>query len=155
MFVGIAHDVCSDSLFPVVLRSFSGVAFKRSRIEENADQPEFGQDLRSVVQQQAAEIDGLKRDKASLESTVNALREENEKAVHENRILKRAVTIQQDRQSQSATEVEAAQRYKEDAEERMRKLEQMIITLRYHLQAQHSNPANDFMGFQPRPPDVY
>jgi hypothetical protein len=29
------------------------------------------------------------------------------------------------------------------------------MTLRYHLQAQHSNPGNDFMDFTQRPPDVF
>jgi len=107
------------------------------------------------VQQQSEEIASLKQDKTSLESTVNGLRAENEKVVNENTILKKAVTIQQERQNHAASEIQAANNYKAEAEDRMRKLEQMILTLRYHLQAQQTNPSNDFMGFPPRPPNVY
>jgi chromosome segregation ATPase len=114
-----------------------------------------GHDLNVVVQEQAQEIASLKHDKNSLESCVNELRAENEKVVNENKILKRAVTIQQDRQNQAASEVEAARNYKAEADDRMKKLEHMIMTLRYHLQAQHSNPENDFMDFTQRPPDVF
>lgn len=76
--------------------------------------------------------------------------------VNENRILKRAVTIQQERQNQAASELEAARQYKVVAEDRVKKMEQLILALRYHLQAQTNNTAtNDFMGMPPRPPDVF
>lgn len=114
-----------------------------------------GQDLNVVVQEQSQEIASLKQDKASLESTVHELRAENEKVVNENKILKKAVTIQQERQHHASSELQAANNYKAEAEDRMKKLEQMILTLRYHLQTQQSNPGNDFMGFPPRPPDVF
>lgn len=84
---------------------------------------------------------------------MNNLKSEQDKVLNENRILKRAVTIQQERQNQAASEIQAAHKYKFDAEDRIKKLEQLILSLRYHLQAQHTNPGNDFMGF--RPPDVY
>jgi len=83
------------------------------------------------------------------------LKPEHEKTLNENRILKKAVAIQQERQNQAAHEIEAARRYRIEAEERIRKLEQMNLTLRYHLQAQSPSYGNDFMGFSPRPPDVY
>ena len=108
-----------------------------------------------VVQEQAQEIASLKEDKATLESTIHELRSENEKIVNENTILKKAVTIQQERQNQAASEIQAANNYKAEAEDRMKKLEQMVLTLRYHLQAQQTYPSNDFMGFPPRPPDVF
>ena len=113
------------------------------------------QDLQRVVQSQAEEIESLKSDKADIESSLNRLRGEHEKVVNENKILKKAVTIQQERQNQASGEINAARQYKVDAEDRIKKLEQLILSLRYHLQAQQSNPGNDFMGFPPRPPDVY
>jgi hypothetical protein len=96
----------------------------------------------------------LKNEKSDIESSLNNLKTDNEKVVNENRILKRAVTIQQERQNQAVSEITAARQYKFDAEDRIKKLEHIILSLRYHLQAQ-SNPGNDFMGFPPRPPDVY
>lgn len=120
---------------------------KRSRIDADVDK---------VVQDQANEIENLKSERTNLQISFRKLKEDHEKVVTENRILKRAVTIQQERQNQAASEIEAASRYKIAAEDRVRKLEQLIITLRYHLQAQNTNAAvNDFMGMPPRPPDVY
>jgi predicted RNase H-like nuclease (RuvC/YqgF family) len=130
------------------------MSLKRYRTDPN-ERGVGGHDLSVVVQEQAQEITSLKQDKNTLESCVNELRAENEKVVNENKILKRAVTIQQERQNQAASEVEAARNYKAEADDRMRKLEHMIMTLRYHLQAQHSNPGNDFMDFTQRPPDVF
>lgn len=76
--------------------------------------------------------------------------------MNENKILKRAVTIQQDRQNQASSAIDAANRYKHETDDKIKKLEQIILSLRYHLQAQpQSNLGNDFMGFPPRPPDVY
>ena len=103
------------------------------------------QELQQVVQQQAAQIDHLKSENESLHT-------QNQKVENENRILKRAVTIQQDRQHQVNAELEGARTFKEQAEERIRRLEQMNLTLQYQLQAQNSS-GNDFMAF--RPPDVY
>lgn len=130
------------------------MSLKRYRTDPN-ERGVGGHDLSVVVQEQAQEITSLKQDKNTLESCVNELRAENEKVVNENKILKRAVTIQQERQNQAASEVQAARNYKAEADDRMRKLEHMIMTLRYHLQAQHSNPGNDFMDFTQRPPDVF
>lgn len=130
------------------------MSLKRHRTDPN-ERGFGGHDLNVVVQEQAQEIASLKQDKNALESCVNELRAENEKVVNENKILKRAVTIQQERQNQAASEVEAARNYKAEADDRMKKLEHMIMTLRYHLQAQHSNPGNDFMDFTQRPPDVF
>lgn len=62
------------------------------------------------------------------------------------------MTIQQDRQHQVHAELEGARSFKEQAEDRIRRLEQMNLSLQYQLQAQNS-AGNDFMGF--RPPDVY
>jgi len=75
--------------------------------------------------------------------------------LNQNSILKKAVTIQQERQTQAASEIAEARQYKCEAEDTIKKLEQIILSLRYHLQAQPTNPGNDFMGFSRRPPDVY
>ena len=128
---------------------FSGHQFKRSRSEA------FQSDLQRVVETQAAEIESLESDKASAESSINILKAEHEKVLNENKILKRAVAIQQERQNQTASEIEAARQYRIEAESAINKLNQIILSLRYHLQAQPSHPGNDFMGFPPRPPDVF
>jgi DNA repair exonuclease SbcCD ATPase subunit len=111
-------------------------------------------DLQKLVSTQAGEIETLKRGKGDLETSLNNLQGEHDKVAHENKILKRAVTIQQERQNQALSELTAARQFRVDAEERIRKLEQLVLSLRYHLQAQQMNtPGNDFMGFPP--PDVY
>ena len=63
------------------------------------------------------------------------------------------MAIQQDRQHQVNADLEGARAFKDQAEDRIRRLEQMILTLQYQLQAQGNTAGNDFMGF--RPPDVY
>eukprot|EP00934_Nitzschia_sp_Nitz4_P005482 Nitzschia sp. Nitz4//scaffold232_size35869//21134//21924//NITZ4_007808-RA/size35869-processed-gene-0.61-mRNA-1//1//CDS//3329543333//5472//frame0 len=125
--------------------------FKRCRTEALGAK----NDLQRVVQSQAAEIDGLQHEKVSLTNSLDALKEEHAKVVNENKILKKAVTIQQERQNHAAAEIEAARRYKVDADGKIKQLEQIIYQLRYHLQAQQSNASNDFMGFPPRHPDVF
>jgi len=112
-------------------------------------------DLQRLVDHQAAEIDRLKSEKNAMETSFAEVKASNDKSMNENKILKKAVTIQQERQKQAYTELDAARRYKTEAEERIRKLEQMNLTLRYHLQAQQPASMNDFMGFSRRPPDVY
>ena len=143
-------DLCLQiQSHPVRSFLFSGHQFKRSRSEA------FQSDLQRVVETQAVEIESLKSDKASAESSINFLKAEHEKVLNENKILKRAVAIQQERQNQTASEIEAARQYKIEAESAINKLNQIILSLRYHLQAQPSHPGNDFMGFPPRPPDVF
>jgi len=124
--------------------------FKRSRADGS-----FGNELNRVAQDQSEEVESLKTEKTTLEATVTGLRSENEKVLHENKILKKAVTIQQERHYHAASELDAARRYKVDADEKIRMLEQMVMTLRYHLQAQQIGPGNDFMNNSHRPPDVY
>ena len=100
------------------------------------------------------EIQSLKNEKKDLQNTIVTLRSEHDKVVNENKTLKRAVIIQQERQNQAVSEINAGRQYKAETEERIKKLEQLVLSLRYHLQAQqHNTPSNDFMGF--RPPDVY
>jgi hypothetical protein len=109
--------------------------------------------MQKVVEKQNLEIQNLRNEKASMQLTIKSLSESQEKALHENKILKKAVTLQQQRQNQAVSELESAKQYKDHAENKMKMLEQMVSSLRYHLQAQHSHVGNDFMG--QRPPDVF
>ena len=127
----------------------TGSSAKRNRRDPTPD-------LRRTIDVQAAEIAALKSEKHTAESELETTKEENAKILDENRILKRAVAIQQERQTQAAGEINAARQYKVEAEDRIRKLEQIILSLRYHLQTQQANQGNNFMGgFPPCPPDVY
>ena len=105
-----------------------------------------------MVEEQAAVIESLKSEKKELQSSFDTLKAENERSQKENHILRRAVQIQQDRQNQAENELKNAVKYREGAEEQIRKMEQMIISLRYHLQARNST-GNDFMGIPP--PNVF
>lgn len=127
---------------------------KRSRTSQQDDaSAQKLQELHQMVEQQAAEIQRLKSEKESAQASASHLSSHHAKVEHENKILKRAVTIQQDRQHQMTAELEGARQFKVEAEDRIRRLEQMNLTLQYQLQAS-SATGNDFMGFQ-RPPDVY
>jgi hypothetical protein len=100
------------------------------------------------------QIESLKSEKAGVENSLTTLRTEHDKVLTENKTLKRAVIIQQERQNQALSEINAGRQYKAEAEDRIKKLEQLVLSLRYHLQAQPTQyPGNDFMGY--RPPDVY
>lgn len=127
---------------------------KRSRTSHHDDSStQKLQELQQMVEQQAAEIQRLKSEKDTVEASANQLSSQHAKADHENKILKRAVAIQQDRGNQMTAELEGARQFKAHAEDRIRRLEQMNLTLQYQLQANSAPPSNDFMGF--RPPDVY
>mmetsp|Transcript_12014 Transcript_12014/g.24793 ORF Transcript_12014/g.24793 Transcript_12014/m.24793 type:complete len:222 (+) Transcript_12014:87-752(+) len=122
-----------------------GPSSKRCRTENHHDTQQI---------HMQSEIDSLKSEKGGLENSLTTLRGEHDKVLTENKTLKRAVVIQQERQNQAIAEINAGRQYKAEAEDRIKKLEQLVLSLRYHLQAQQNNtPANDFMGF--RPPDVY
>jgi septal ring factor EnvC (AmiA/AmiB activator) len=111
------------------------------------------EDLNRIVEEQAAVIESLKKDKTALESSLSTFKTEHDRTVKENGVLRKAVMIQQDRLVNAENQLKEAQAFRVGAEERQSKLEQVILSLRYHLQAQHTNVGNDFMG--PRPPDVY
>lgn len=123
--------------------------------DESSEPGKSAAELQSVVDDQAAEIERLKTEKSSSESEVVALKSENERITNENKILKKAVGIQQERQNQAQAEIEQGRSLRADAEDRIRKLEQLILTLRYHLHAQQPCSGNDFMDLNRRPPDVF
>ena len=103
-----------------------------------------------MIQEQASLIESLKADNSGLEQSLSSLKTGHERITKENQILRRAVSIQQERHVQADREVKAV---KAQADERIRGLEQIILSLRYHLQTQQNNVGNDFM--HQRPPDVY
>jgi GAF domain-containing protein len=110
------------------------------------------EELERVIQEQASLIESLQADKVGIEKSFASLKSDHERITKDNGILRKAVTIQEERRLHLEQEVKAN---KLQSEERIRGLEQVILTLRYHLQASQSNVvANDFMH-QQRPPDVY
>lgn len=128
-----------------------GPSSKRSRTETQVAQQI---DLQNIVNSQGAEIESLKSEKGGLQNSIESLKIEHDKVLNENKTLKRAVVIQQERHNQALSEINAGRQFKVEAEDRIKKLEQLVLSLRYHLQAQqHNTPGNDFMGY--RPPDVY
>ena len=143
---------CWSFIFHGIKRTNTGPHSKRSRTEQQSTQQI--NELQNVVNSHGAEIESLKSDKVGLEESLNKLKTEHDKVVYENKTLKRAVVIQQERQNQALSEINAGRQFKAEADDRIKKLEQLVLSLRYHLQAQqHNTPGNDFMGF--RPPDVY
>ena len=108
-----------------------------------------------MVQNQAAMIESLKKDKKAVEDSFESLKTDHERLSKENHVLRRAVQIQQDRQNQTDAELKNAHKYKVDSEERIKKLEHMIMSLRYHLQAQQAPVGSDFLNNSHRPPDVF
>mmetsp|Transcript_24705 Transcript_24705/g.37035 ORF Transcript_24705/g.37035 Transcript_24705/m.37035 type:complete len:202 (-) Transcript_24705:158-763(-) len=111
-------------------------------------------DLKRLVDQQAAEIEKLKGENDENQKRTSQMIAAFEKVSNENRILKKAVAIQQERQNQAVQEVERARHENAGANDRIRRLEQMNLQLRYQLQTTNIS-TNDFAGFGPRPPDVY
>jgi len=129
----------------------TGPSSKRCRTESHLSQQV---DLQNLVNSQGVEVESLKTEKNELQNSVATLKAEHDKVLNENKTLKRAVIIQQERHNQALSELNAGRQFKAEAEDRIKKLEQLVLSLRYHLQAQHhNNPGNDFMGY--RPPDVY
>jgi hypothetical protein len=109
------------------------------------------EELERVIQEQASLIESLQAEKVGSEKSFTSFQSDHERVMKENGILRKAVAIQEERRVHFEQEVKAS---KTQSEERIKGLEQMILTLRYHLQmAQSYVGADDFM--QQRPPDVY
>ena len=120
--------------------------------QQQHQQQKVVDDLRRHIDHQSSEINRLTSEKDQAVAERDALRTEHDRVTSENKILKKAVAIQQERQNQASAEMDAARRYKAEADERIRRLEQMNLALQYRLQAQEPCAGNDFMGFSPRPP---
>lgn len=149
-------DLIKDKLFShqFVLLLLCPALAKLKRHRSGSASP-VQKDLNRVVEEQAAVIESLKSEKKDLESEVATLKKDHERSQKENSVLRRAVAIQQERQKNAETQVKAAEEYRVVAEEKIRKLEHLVMALRYHLQTQQNNVCNDFMGMPPRPPDVF
>lgn len=92
------------------------------------------------MDEQAGLIESLKKDKSTLESSLQSLQSEHDRVTKENQILRKAVNIQQERQIHAESELKAAHN--------------LVLSLRYHLQTQHySNNGNDFLNNLP--PDIF
>jgi hypothetical protein len=126
-------------------------ALKRARRLDTPPKKSAAEDeLNRVIQEQASLIEALTKDKTGLEKSLASLENERNRAVKENTILRKAVSYQQEREKNLENN---AKTIKTNADERIKALENMILTLRYHLQAQNTTIGNDFMS--QRPPDVY
>jgi peptidoglycan hydrolase CwlO-like protein len=109
--------------------------------------------MKKVINEQSSLIASLTSDKASLEASFNSLKTDHDRVTKENQILRRAVMIQQDRHINAENELKAAQKQRSESDERIRGLEQMVLSLRYRLQAEQSHRESDFIRH--RPPDVF
>jgi septal ring factor EnvC (AmiA/AmiB activator) len=107
------------------------------------------EDLNRVIDEQASLIESLKAAKSGLEQSLSSLKTDHGRITKENQLLRRAITIQEERRVNADQEIKSVQA---EADERIRALNQVILSLRYHLQAQQ-NFGNDFM--HQRPPDVF
>lgn len=105
------------------------------------------------MQKQRTEIETLKQEKKTVEESMQSLKSEHERTTKENHVLRRAVQIQQDRQNETDKELKNAHKSKLESDERIKKLESMIVSLRYRLQAQQMPVSNSFLN--ERPPDVF
>mmetsp|Transcript_2909 Transcript_2909/g.4029 ORF Transcript_2909/g.4029 Transcript_2909/m.4029 type:complete len:195 (+) Transcript_2909:132-716(+) len=110
-------------------------------------------DMKRVIEQQTSEIEKLKNENVQYQKTLLQTNASHEKVVGENKILKKAVTIQQERQNMAAKEVDNLRRENENANERIRRLEQMNSQLRFLVESSNMNRGFGFMDT--RPPDVY
>lgn len=106
-----------------------------------------------MIDEQASEIASLKSENSKLSGTIHQLKTDHDKVSHENRLLKKLVTHQHERQNQAQAELQAARKYKEETDDRVTKMEQMIMQLRYHLQTQQHQSNDNFMGMTNH--DVY
>jgi chromosome segregation ATPase len=111
------------------------------------------EDLKKTVKDQSLMIESLKTEKLDLSSSLTSLKADHEKIAKENQILRRAVTIQQERYQVAENDLKTARRDRLESDERIRVLEQLILSLRYHLQAQQTHVESDFLN--QRPPNVY
>lgn len=145
--IGTANSPFAQSYNTGRMGGGTGVSNKRTRSDN-------GTAVDAQFAQQAAEIASLKQENSKLQGTIVQLKMGHDKALHENKLLKRLVTHQHEKQHQSNLELEEARNYKTETQDRITKMESMIVQLRYHLQAQQT-PMTNYMGGFHRPPDVY
>ena len=102
-------------------------------------------DLQATIDEQKAVIESLQNDKSVIETSFQELKTTHEKTLKENQILRKAVSIQQDKQ----TNLEGQLRQQDaDYQAKIKNLENVILSLKYHLSASNSS---DFASFRPPP----
>ena len=148
-FLFFSHQFSLDISFPSL---FEAISLKRQRCDQG-QQPESTpgptRALQKVIEKQTTEIHRLNQINTELSAS-------HDKTLNENKILKRAVTIQQERQNAAVQELNAAKLYRDGAEEKMHKLEQLIASLRYALHQSQTPSFGNWNGvLGNRPPDVY
>ncbi len=125
---------------------------KRSRQDESHGETQIQaatRHLQSIIATQGNEIQKLKSEKESLQTSYQQLSASHEKSQNENKVLKKVLAIKQERQDQFVSELEDARRYKEQAD-------QLIAVLRQHLAAQQQSSGHG-MGYNNMggPPNVF
>jgi len=111
--------------------------------------------LQGIISQQNSEIDRNKTEKEKIRREAQKLSDTFEKVSNENRILKRAVAIQQERNTQAVVESEGLKKLNSQAAEHIQRCEREILMLRAHVGVQGGGGSAGFLGFEPRPPDVF
>jgi chromosome segregation ATPase len=110
-------------------------------------------ELKKALNEHVTTIESLRSEKSELQSSFQSMKTDHDRVVKENTILRRAVTIQQERHTNAENELKVTRKQQTDAQERIRSLEQVILSLRYHLQTQQNHHESDFL--QNRSPDVF
>jgi hypothetical protein len=118
---------------------------------EQQQQDAKHKELERIINEQATLIESLKDDKLKIEKKYTSLKSDHDRSMKDNSILRKAVAIQEERRVHLEQELKTC---RVQSEERIKGLEQIVLTLRYHLQSTQNNVTNDFMN-QHRPPDVY
>jgi hypothetical protein len=101
-----------------------------------------------MVEKQNEENARLRSEKESMEQSYHELSLAHEKVANENKVLKKVLSIKQERQDHFFAELDELRRYKEHSEH-------ALTVLRQHLSSQQMSGMNDLGGFNTGPPDVY
>lgn len=126
-----------DIVFIVLLTATASNANSLKRLRDTSD-------LQATIDEQKAVIESLRNDKTVVETSFQELKTTHEKTLKENQILRKAVSIQQDKH----TNLESQLRQQEsDYQAKIKNLESVILSLKYHLSASNTSEFNSF-----RPP---
>ncbi|CAM9775405.1 unnamed protein product [Choristocarpus tenellus] len=110
--------------------------------------------MRDHLGEKEGELQKLRNENTRLGGGLGACQKEVERLQGENRILKRGMTIQNNKCRETEGQLHALQQAALQAAEYMKRLEQTNYALSVRVQAIGNSGANDFMGGQ-RPPDVF
>lgn len=119
----------------------------------NSYQKQFGA-LRSHVAEKESGFTQAREENVRLRDGLGAYQKEVERLAAENRILKRAVGIQNTKGKEVEGQLQQLQQAAGQAAEYIKRLEQSNYALSVRVQAMGSSGPNDFLGGQ-RNPDVF